>query len=275
MEYLRIGLKIIGVVISAYFLVGVVIHFFPEKFIFFWPNKLSLNQPFKFDQPFEEVFIDSINGLLFRGEGNPKGVVLYFHGNSGNLQRWGNYARDFTRLGYDFFAIDYPGYGKTKGIPSENALYESAQSAYDWVRERYSSDAIILYGRSLGSAPASYLSHRVEARMLILETPFYNFEDLYQKHPILSFYPLHPKSKFPVNEYIENAVIPVYIFHGTKDGIVPLASAIRLQPLLKEEGRFSIIEGARHRNLSEFEAYHLRLQSILETNSTVLKEEEL
>ena len=246
---------------GLYGLGAILIYYFPGKFTFL-PKKFDIRQSFSFETPFKEVYIDHIHGILFPA--NPKkGLILYFHGNQGNLQRWGKYAIDFTQLGYDFFAIDYPGYGKTQGKPSEEALYESANAAYQWAIEHYDPDQIVLYGRSLGSAPASYLSSKFHARMLILETPFYNFEDLYDKHLILSWYPIEPQDRFPVNEFINHSKHPVYIFHGTKDGIVPFSSAIRLRNLLSSKENFTIIPGGRHRNLNEFEAYHEGLKDIL------------
>ena len=266
MEFWRVLIKILVALIVLYLLTGGIIYFFPQRFTYL-PKKLTIEKTLRFDQVFEEVYIDSIHGVYFPTNLSSKGLVLYFHGNKGNLQRWGNYATDFTKLGYDFFAIDYPGYGKTKGSPSEIALYKSAEEAYKWSIQRYPKDSIILYGRSLGSAPAAYLANKHSARMLILETPFYNFQDLYEKHLILSLFPITPDNQFKVNEYIQGLNYPVFVFHGTKDKIIPLESAIQLKPLLTDQSRFSIIEGGGHRNLNTFKDYHQQLKSILAPQS--------
>ncbi|MFZ4476739.1 MAG: alpha/beta hydrolase, partial [Saprospiraceae bacterium] len=89
--------------------------------ILFRPTRLPEKHVFRFDAPFEEHFIETpdhvrINALFFPAAQQPSsGVVLYFHGNRDNLQRWGAEHRRFTESGYDFFAADYRGYGKTPG----------------------------------------------------------------------------------------------------------------------------------------------------------------
>ena len=120
----------------VYVAVLALLYFFQERLIFF-PSKLEPNHDFSFDRPFEEIRLDAegtwISGLKFlaqsrdggqiysdardaNGERKAKnGAAIFFHGNAGNLQGWGKYARHFTDLGYDFYLFDYRGYGKSGG----------------------------------------------------------------------------------------------------------------------------------------------------------------
>jgi len=147
---------------------------------------LAAEHLFQFDQPFEEYFIktpdgETLNALLFKSPNTPKGFILYFHGNAGNLQRWGNYAIDFTELDYDILMVEYRGYGKSTGTPSEVDFYADAQVVLDWAKANIPFSRLIIYGRSLGSGVATQLAIKNSPDLLILETPFNEL-----KKPLLS-----------------------------------------------------------------------------------------
>ena len=152
---LRLGI----IVLILYVAVLALLYFFQERLIFF-PSKLDQNHDFSFDQPFEEIRLDAngtwISGLKFlaqsrggeqiygdardaNGERKAKnGAVIFFHGNAGNLQGWGGYARFFTDLGYDFYLFDYRGYGKSDGeIGSQKQLYADADAMMESVLREY------------------------------------------------------------------------------------------------------------------------------------------
>ena len=192
-----------------------------------------------------------------------KGLILYFHGNADNLQRWGKYSGDFTRLGYDILMMDYRGYGKSTGYPSERELYIDALTVLRWSQINVAHTRLIIYGRSLGSAVASNLATAVTPDMLILETPFDELKGaIYEPlKPLLYFLPLH--SKFSNKTFLQKVNCKKVIIHGTKDQVVPLSSALRLKPLLEEGDQFVIIEGGSHRNLRDFESFHVALAQAL------------
>ena len=104
------------ILILILFLYGY-LYYIQEKLIFL-PDKLEADHKFYFSHSFKEIDIDvgdaSIHGLHFRKK-NPKGVVLYFHGNAGSLDSWGSVSNIFTRQNYDAIIIDYRGYGKSTG----------------------------------------------------------------------------------------------------------------------------------------------------------------
>lgn len=244
-------------------------YYFQEKFIF-QTKKLPEDYSFSFDFPFQEYYLDDaatsmrIHGLFFPSPTlSAKGLILYFHGNAGNLQRWGQFAADFIRLGYDVFAIDYPGYGKSSGQPSEQNCYQSGLLAYQWARERYAPGQIIIYGRSLGSGVASWLASQFEAQQLILETPFPSLPKLIRHRVSGILAPFHPRTHFQVEEYIQRVSYPITIFQGTRDWVVPFGAAKELLPIVGQD-RFIIIPHGGHKNLNKFERYHQVLAEILQ-----------
>jgi len=239
-----------------------------QKYIIFQPKKLDTEFQFAFDQPFEELFLttpdnEQLNALYFKTKLESKGLVIYFHGNADNLKRWGNYASDFTKRGYDVFILEYRGYGKSTGKPDETKFYQDAQLGYDWALKNYSPNQIVIYGRSLGSAVASHLAVENDFRFLILETPFDNVETLFKMRSPGGFLPLPIKSKFPNDKHLTKINQPIYIFLGTKDRVVPNRSTEKLRPLLKSSDRLIAIEGGGHKNLNTLEKYQTELDFIL------------
>jgi alpha-beta hydrolase superfamily lysophospholipase len=260
---------IILAIITLYIASIVGIYIF-QDIIIFQPSRLKSDHNFEFENKFTEHFITTfdghkLNALHFRTDGKSKGLVLYFHGNADNLKRWGKYAIDFTRKEFDVLMIDYRGFGKSTGHPSEEGLYADALCTLKWAQKNlnHEYDKLIIYGRSLGSAIATELATKHTPDLLILETPF----DSIRGALTTALKPL--VLPFPLRFNLENtALIPkvkcrIFIITGTRDHITPLASALRLKPHLKEKDQFIIIPKGRHKNLRKFGLFHLKLGEAL------------
>jgi fermentation-respiration switch protein FrsA (DUF1100 family) len=247
-------------------MIGSALYFFQEK-ILFLPTTLEHNYQYEFDFPFEELFLKTeentiINALHFKVE-NPKGVILYFHGNAGDLSRWGNITEYFSKMNYDVLVMDYRTYGKSEGKLSEQAFYKDAQYCYGYLLKQYSEDEITLYGRSLGTGIASYLASKNKPNQLILETPYYSILDVAEHR-----FPMFPvkqllKYHFPTFQYLPKVSCPITIIHGTDDSVVPYSSAKKLSELKLHNLDFITVEDGTHNNLIEFEEYHQTIKSKL------------
>lgn len=238
-----------------------------QKKIIFRPDPLDKEHVYQFEIPFQEFYLEhatgeKINTLFFPSQ-ESKALVIYFHGNSKNLQHWGNYLPDVVNRGYDVVAIDYRGYGKSDGDVSEEGMYEDAELVYEWASKNHPDKKIVLWGRSLGTGVASYLSTQAKAEKLVLETPFYNMPELVKTRFPFLVVPVDLKYKFPNHQNIENNQITTMIIQGTKDSIVPLKSASKLKAILETDDHFFTIKGAGHRNLHEFNDYQAVLDEIL------------
>jgi len=255
-QRLKKGLKIL---LFLYVMIGASLYFLQEKLLFL-PTVLEQDYVYNFNHPFEEIFLTptvdvSINALHFKAE-NPKGVILYFHGNAGDLSRWGTIAEFFVAKNYDVFIMDYRTYGKSTGKLSEQAFYDDAQFCYDYLLKQYAENDITVYGRSLGTGIATFLASKNDPKQLILETPYYSILDVAQHR-----FPVFPvssllKYKFPSNEFIVDVDCAITIFHGTKDTVVPYFSGEKLKAVApKENTTFVTINGAGHNNLVDFEAF--------------------
>ncbi len=260
--------KVAFILVSLYLMVGTLLYFFQEKMLFL-PTTLEQDYRYQFSYPFEELFLKPeegviINAIHFKIE-NPKGVVLFFHGNAGDLSRWGNLAEYFVKKQYNVLVMDYRTYGKSKGKLSEAALYYDAQYCYDYLKVRYSEDEIIVYGRSLGSGLATNIASKNNPKQLILETPYYSILDVAQ-----SRFPMFPvkqllKYKLLSYQFIKDITCPILMLHGTNDQVVPYQSAKKLyEASPKAKTTFVTIEDGTHGDLSAFEIYHKYIGEVLE-----------
>ena len=243
-------------VVSLSALIFTGFYFMQEKLIFL-PTKLAADYEYTFQEPFEEVFLETkdgskLNAVHFKIE-KPKGLILYFHGNAGDLSRWGEIASDFTKFGYDVLIMDYRTYGKSTGTISEKKLFNDAQLFYNYALKSYSEEEIIVYGRSLGTTFATFIASENNPKKLILETPFFNLEEAAKKRipflPIKYFLKYH----FSTNKFITGVKCPIVIFHGTEDCVVPYDSGKKLSYLVPGERLiFITVPGGEHNDLINY-----------------------
>ncbi len=248
--------------------------YFQEKVVFL-PVILPHDHTYDFENDFEEYLWDTpfdgkINVLHFRIK-NPKGVIAYFHGNADNLHRWGKIAVDFTKFGYDVLVMDYRGYGKSSGPRNEEYLYSDAQFFYDFAKENYGENKIIVYGRSLGGAFATKIAGENQPKMVILESTFYNLQDIVNRWlPGKVTDKVSPKMTyhFLSNQNILKVKVPLYHFHGTKDSVVPLKSGKKLFEVFEKEHpkipkKFIEIKGGTHEDLIKYDEFIEEMKKIL------------
>lgn len=240
---------------------------FQDKIIFL-PSKLDLDYAYSFETPFEEIFLEAkgnarLNALHFKAS-DPKGIIVYYHGNAGDLSRWGSIVEDFTKLNWDVLVMDYRTYGKSTGELTEKLLYDDAQLFYDFAKERFSEKDIVVYGRSLGCAMATKVAANTSPQQLILETPFYNLEDMAKRR-----FPFLPAKMlleygFENNTNITEVGCPITILQGTEDSVVPYESAFQLYQLIQgKKSKFVVIEGGEHNDLINFDLYHATIEQLL------------
>src|SRR5262249_48786053 len=128
---------------------------------------------------YEDVYFTTddgvkLNGWLILNPGTKK-TLLWFHGNGGNISHRTHSAQLLRdKLAVNIFMIDYRGYGRSEGSPSEAGTYEDATAALRYLRSRNDIDPrrIVFFGQSLGSAVAADLAGREECLAVILEAPF-------------------------------------------------------------------------------------------------------
>jgi len=250
----------------AYVAIAVIIYFVQDRFIF-KPEKLPIDFEYKYDAPFRELNFEpelgvTINGVHFYVP-KPKGLILYFHGNSRSIKGWGKYARDFYRYQYDVVLVDYRGFGKSTGKRSEKSMLKDMQFVYETLSVNYPEEHLIVYGRSIGSGFAAKIASDNKPRYLILDAPYYSFKKVVER-----FLPLLPhkwllRYHLRTDKWIMQVNCHTYIIHGTKDWLIPIAQSEALQSLNPNRITLIRIHNGRHNNLPSFPEYHNFIRDIL------------
>ncbi len=178
-----------------------------------------------------------------------QGALLYLHGNAGNLsQRGQSILRLRDTLALSVLIIDYPGFGKSPGRPSEDGCYRAADVAYDWLVEepRIAPAEIVLFGKSLGGGIATHLACRKDHRALALVKTYTSLPDVGA-----SIYPWLPvrllmRNRFDSLSRLCNCCRPVFVAHGTTDELIPFALGQRLYEAAKEPKEFFAMPNHGH-----------------------------
>ncbi|HMQ01266.1 MAG TPA: alpha/beta hydrolase, partial [Cyclobacteriaceae bacterium] len=159
-------------------------------------------------------------------------------------------------------------------------LLDDAQYLYDWLKERYSENQIVVYGRSLGSGIAAHVASMNKPRMLVLDSPYYSFYYNARRHGF--FLPLKWLLRYDLRTdlYLKSADFPVHIIHGTKDRLISFNQSKMLKALYPDKITLHAIEGARHNNLPQYAEFYellyelLNMDSISVTDLSELKNDE-
>jgi len=201
---------------------------------------------------YEEVGIATEDGERVIGWWVPapeaRGTVLIFHGNAGNISHRLDYLAMFRRLGYASFIIDYRGYGRSSGTPSEAGTYRDAAAAWRHVTERrgVAPHDIVLFGESLGGAVASWLAARHTPRALVLHSTFTSVPDLGAQ--VYWFLPVRLISRFRYDNlaHLKEVKAPVLVIHSREDDIVPYTHGERLYKEARGPKEFLVLRGGHN-----------------------------
>jgi fermentation-respiration switch protein FrsA (DUF1100 family) len=178
----------------------------------------------------------------------PPSTLLFFHGNAGNLSHRGDSIAIFTDLGLDVLIIDYRGFGRSEGSPTEQGLYADAAAAWRWLTQTRAvpPENIVLFGRSLGGAIATQLAARTLPAGLIVESSFDRLRSLADAHyPLLSrLTPL--RYRFPAADEIAAIRCPVLVLHSSDDRIVPARLGRRLYAAASAPKTFVELRGGHN-----------------------------
>ena len=176
-----------------------------------------------------------------------RGAVLLLHGNAGNISHRIDYARMFRKMGYGTLLVDYRGYGKSSGSPSEEGTYRDAVAAWRWLTSRgVREDEIVLFGESLGAAVAAWLAARHAPRALVIASAFTSVPDLGAE--LYRFIPVRLLSRihYDTLAQLPRVRAPVLIAHSAEDDIIPYAHGRRLFAAANEPKTFLELRGGHN-----------------------------
>jgi pimeloyl-ACP methyl ester carboxylesterase len=185
-------------------------------------------------------------GTRFESVPSPM-VLLWFHGNAGNITYRYDMIRSLISIPVEIFIIDYRGYGKSEGTPTERGLYLDARAAWDFLtnEESISPERIIIFGKSIGGVPAIDLAARVKAAGLIVQSSFSSAKDMVRE--IMPLFPallLHTKMDSLAR--IKDVHCPKLFIHSPADEVVPFKLGLKLFDAAPEPKEFFEVAGAPH-----------------------------
>lgn len=175
-------------------------------------------------------------------------TVLFFHGNGGNISHRGDSIYIFHKLKFNVLIVDYVGYGDSDGSPSEMGLYQSADTAWEYLvkTKNINQDSIIIFGRSLGGAVATDLASRVKAGGLILESTFSSVRDILDiKMPKLSPF-IYLRYSMDSLSKLSSVDESVLIIHSAEDEVIPFLLGQKLFDAVESKKVFLKISGGHN-----------------------------
>jgi uncharacterized protein len=272
---MKLAKIIAAAVIAIYILVLILLYFFQTRLIFH-PGKLKPDFKFKLAPDDDEVFLKTHDGTRIHGlyyHGTRPEVILYFHGNAGDLSGWQFVAEDFVSYGYHVFIIDYRGYGKSEGTISEGGFYQDADAAYQYLinTKGFAKQDVIVYGRSIGTGVAVELATKHPVNGLILEAPYTSLGALANEKLPFLFPSLYLKYSFNNEKKIGAVKCPVMLIHGGDDSLIPSSHSKKLFQQIKTQKKLTLIPRGSHNDLNSFEEYHTFLEKELPEFFSTLK----
>lgn len=227
----------------------VVLAFLGQHRMLFMATKDIYRTPAENGWTFDEVKLDVDGGQTHawyvHADENPKGTVLFSHGNAGNIADRLESIGIFRRMGYDVLAYDYGGYGKSSGRPREKRCYEDVRAMWRYLTDErgIAADRIVLFGRSLGAGVTAQLATEVDAAAVVIESTFTSVPDRAQE--IYRFLPakLFVTIKFDNASKIPRVRSPLLVIHSRDDTIIPFHHGEKLFELAPEPKTFFELTG--------------------------------
>ena len=201
-----------------------------------------------------DAWIETSDGVKIHGwwvqrNGSPL-VTLFLHGNAGNITYRAPRIQEIVAAGSSVLMLDYRGYGKSSGRPSEQGLYRDSEAGFIYLLGKgYRAERIILHGESLGTAVAIDLASRRPCAALILEAPFTSASDVAGTVvPYLGPLLVRSFNSLPKIRWLR---VPKLFMQGDRDEVVPLRLGQQLFAAAQEPKTFWIIPGAGHNDILE------------------------
>ena len=225
---MRLMLHVLGIVASVYGGLSLLLLIFQSNLVFYPEvGREVAATPRLAGMQYEDVQLMTSDGIGLHGwyvpAPQPRGTVLFLHGNAGNISHRIDSIEMFHRLGYGTLIFDYRGYGNSSGSPTEQGTYRDAEAAWRYLTEQrhIPSCRIVLFGESIGGAIAAWLAARQKTAALVIASGFTSVPDLGQQ-----LYPYFPvrwlaRIRYDTRESLRSVTAPVLIAHSPEDDIIP------------------------------------------------------
>ena len=269
---MRNALGLFVVLATVYLLVLLIFRLYETRFIFFpdYPSRLAGDwQPAAL--PTEDVWLQTGDGVRLHAWWIPAGAeftFLAFHGNAANIANRADVYRFLYSLPANVLAVEYRGYGRSEGAPSEEGLYRDARAAYDYLvgRRGLPPQRILAFGQSLGTAVAANLAADHQVGAVVLEAPFASARAVARRvYPFLPGLGYVVRSRFDTVAKLQQVHVPLLIIHCTQDPVIAFALGEEVFHRARDPKSFLQVEGRCHEEASQVAPgeYRARLLAFL------------
>ena len=240
--------RMVTTVVIVIIIINVLLYLQQPSMVYY-PIKALDGSPKDWGLPFENIQLTADDGTRLHGWFIPNNksdkVVLFFHGNAGNISHRRESVAIFHRLGLSVLIFDYRGYGLSQGKPSELGTYHDARAAWRYLTEqrKINPKNIILFGRSLGGAVATKLAGEVEASGLIVESTFSSARDMANRIMPVIAYVVWMRFDYNTAANIKKVHYPVLIVHSPEDDIIPYKLGQKIFAAANEPKTFLKMKG--------------------------------
>lgn len=246
-------LKFILIIVASYGLLVVVVYFMQDRMLYL-PNvagRALTMTPIDVGMDYQDVYIDTADGVTLHGwfiAGRSSQVLLFFHGNAGNISHRLDSIRQFQELDLSVLIIDYRGYGQSGGKTTETGIYHDADATWHYLTEDrgISASDIVIFGRSLGASAASWLAAKHQPMALIVESSFTSVPDIAQE--LYPWLPARWLSRFShaTRDYVRDVRCPVLVTHSRDDEIIPFHHGEAIFAAANEPRSLLVLHGSHN-----------------------------
>ncbi|MCL1489539.1 MAG: alpha/beta hydrolase [Pseudanabaena sp. Salubria-1] len=278
----RYLLPVVRVLVLAYIGLAIALYLGQSNLVYM-PSQELIDTPATIGLKFDDVQLstkDNVNldSWFVPAKDNDqigKGVILFCHGNGGNIGNRVSYLPIFKDLGLATFLFDYRGYGKSEGKPSEEGTYNDVEAAWQYLTQekQIPPQKIIIYGESLGGAIASYLAQKISqqdgknsAGGLILASTFTSISD--RAAELYPFMPIRFLSRFSYNSIDRLPIIkiPILVIHSIDDEIIPFHHGDRNFQVANQPKKLVTLRGDHNGGfLDSLETYRNGLKEFIQS----------
>ena len=258
--------------LACYAVLALVVYLMQARMLYLpdVPGRSLDRTPADIGADYEDVWIRTADGVTLHGwyvAGHSDRVLLFFHGNAGNISHRLESIRQFLQLGLSVLIIDYRGYGQSEGRTTEQGIYRDAEAAWNYLTGSRGTpqERIVLFGRSMGASAAAYLAARQRPLALVVESSFTSVPDI-----AAEYYPWLPvrwlsRLRHSARDFVRDTNSPVLVIHSRDDEIVPFRHGEALFAAAGEPRSFLEIRGTHNDAfLRDEQAYLAGFRSFLD-----------
>ena len=246
-------LKFILVVAAGYGLLVLFVFIMQGRMLYLSgvPGRTLTMTPINVGMEYQDVSIRTADGVTLHGwfiMGRSSQVLLFFHGNAGNISHRLDSIRQFQNLGLSVLIIDYRGYGQSGSMTTEQGIYRDADAAWQYLTadRGISASDIVIFGRSLGASVASRLAAQHQPLALVVESSFTSVPDIAQE-----LYPWLParwlsRLSHATRDYVRDVRCPVLVVHSRDDEIIPFHHGEEIFSAANEPRTLLVLRGSHN-----------------------------